>query len=184
MAVRFNLITYLCPENQKKKKQRQMENKAFQDYYPDDFNHCYGCGGLNQHGHQLKSYWDGDKAVATFEPRPYHTSLPGYVYGGLIASLIDCHSTGTAAAALYRKDGRPMDTDPPYRCVTASLHVEYLRPTPLEGKLKLEAEVKEIDGRKVTVLVKLFGGGELCARGEVVAVAVGEKWVKRWIETT
>jgi len=161
-----------------------MENKAFQDYYPDDFNHCYGCGGLNEYGHQLKSYWQGDAAFAEFEPKPYHTSLPGYVYGGLIASLIDCHSTGTAAAALYKQEGRPMDSEPPFRCVTAGLHVDYLRPTPLDGKLKLMAVVKAIDGKRVTVLVELYGKGELCAKGEVVAVAVGEKWVKRWIESS
>lgn len=155
--------------------------KAFQDYYPDDFNRCYGCGGLNEHGHQLKSYWEGDESVAEFEPKPYHTALPGYVYGGLIASLIDCHSTGTAAAALYKFEGRPMDSPPPFRCVTASLHVDYLRPTPINGKLILRGRVKEIDGKKVTVLVELFGGGELCAKGEVVAAAVGEKWIKRWM---
>lgn len=155
--------------------------KAFQDYYPDDFNHCYGCGGLNPYGHQLKSYWDGDESVAEFTPKPYHTALPGYVYGGLIASLIDCHSTGTAAAALYKYEGRPMDSLPPFRCVTASLHVDYLRPTPINGALKLRAKVKEINGKKVTVLVELFGGGELCAKGEVVAAAVGEKWLSRWM---
>ncbi len=154
--------------------------KAFQDFYPNDFNHCYGCGGLNPYGHQLKSYWDGDESVAEFEPKPYHTALPGYVYGGLIASLIDCHSTGTAAAALYKYEGRPMDSLPPFRCVTASLHVDYLRPTPINGILTLRGKVKDIDGRKVTVLVELFGGGELCAKGEVVAAAVGEKWLNRW----
>lgn len=161
-----------------------MEIKAFQDYYPDDFNHCYGCGGLNEHGHQIKSFWEDDKAIAEFEPKPYHTSLPGYVYGGLIASLIDCHSTGTAAAALYKKEGRPMDSMPPFRCVTASLHVDYLRPTPLDGKLKLEARVKNIDGKRVNILVELFGGGKLCAKGEVVAVAVGEKWLSRWVSNS
>ncbi len=161
-----------------------MEIKAFQDYYPDDFNHCYGCGGLNEHGHQIKSFWEDDKAIAEFEPKPYHTSLPGYVYGGLIASLIDCHSTGTAAAALYKNEGRPMDSMPPFRCVTASLHVDYLRPTPLDGKLKLEATVKNIYGKRVNILVELFGGGKLCAKGEVVAVAVGEKWLSRWISNS
>ena len=159
-----------------------MNEKAFQDYYPDDFNHCYGCGGLNEHGHQLKSHWQGDKAIAEFTPKTYHTSLPGYVYGGLIASLIDCHSTGTAAAALYKAEGRAMDSEPPFRCVTASLHVDYLRPTPLDGKLRLEASVEAIDGKRVTVVIDLFGGGELCAKGRVVAVAVGEKWVSRWIK--
>ena len=47
-------------------------------------------------GLQIKSYWDGDETVTRFTPRPQHTAIPGYVYGGLIASLIDCHSTGTA----------------------------------------------------------------------------------------
>jgi uncharacterized protein (TIGR00369 family) len=159
-----------------------MKTKAFQDYYPDDFNHCYGCGGLNEQGHQLKSFWDGDEAVAEFEPKPYHTSLPGYIYGGLIASLIDCHSTGTAAAALYRHEGRPMDSEPAFRCVTASLCVNYLRPAPLEGKLTLRAKVIKIEGKRVTVEVQLFGGGELCAKGEVVAVPVNEKWLARWMK--
>ncbi len=159
-----------------------MTTKAFQDYYPDDFNHCFGCGGLNEHGHQLKSFWDGEESVTEFEPKPYHTSLPGYVYGGLIASLIDCHSTGTAAAALYRHEGRPMDSEPTFRCVTASLNVNYLRPAPLEGILMLRGKVIKIDGKRVTVEVQLFGGGELCAKGEVVAVAVNEKWLAKWMK--
>lgn len=159
-----------------------MEKKAFQDYYPDDFNHCYGCGGLNEYGYQLKSYWDGDEAIAEFMPRPYHTALPGYVYGGLIASLIDCHSTGTASAAIYRHEQRPLGSFPPVRCVTASLHVDYLRPTPMGVLLKLRATVDTIEGNKVRVQVKLFAGNELCATGEVVAVAVGEKWLNKWIK--
>ncbi len=75
--------------------------KAFQDYYPEELSHCYGCGRRNEHGHQLKSYWDGDESVASFTPHAYHIAIPGYVYGGLIASLIDCHCTGTAAAAYF-----------------------------------------------------------------------------------
>ena len=76
------------------------EDKCFQDYYDDDMNHCYGCGQLNDRGLRIQSRWEGDEAVARFEPKHYHTAIPGYVYGGLIASLIDCHGTGTAAAAV------------------------------------------------------------------------------------
>jgi len=36
-----------------------MDHKAFQDYYPHELSHCYGCGRLNEHGLQIKSYWDG-----------------------------------------------------------------------------------------------------------------------------
>jgi acyl-coenzyme A thioesterase PaaI-like protein len=149
-----------------------MAQKAFQDYYPDDVSYCYGCGRLNEHGLQIRSFWDGEEAVCTFQPRPYHMAIPGYVYGGLIASLIDCHSTGTAAAAAYRAQGRAMDTDPPLRFVTASLHVDYVRPTPIEGPLELRSQVKEIKGRKVVVSTTLSAQGEVCARGEVVAVQI------------
>jgi acyl-coenzyme A thioesterase PaaI-like protein len=147
-----------------------MSQKAFQDYYPDDLSYCYGCGRLNEQGLQIKSYWDGDETVATFVPRPYHIAIPGYVYGGLIASLIDCHSTGTAAAAAYRAQGRDMSSEPALRFVTASLHVDYIRPTPLGVPLEIRGRVKEVKGRKVIVSTTLSAQGVLCARGEVVAV--------------
>jgi acyl-coenzyme A thioesterase PaaI-like protein len=153
--------------------------KAFQDYYPDEVSYCYGCGRLNEHGLQIKSYWEGEEAVCLFQPRPYHMAIPGYVYGGLIASLIDCHGTGTASAASYRAQGRPMDSDPPLRFLTASLHVDYLRPTPIAGPLELRAHVKEIKGRKVTVTVSLSVAGEVCARGEVVTVQAPEEMMDR-----
>jgi acyl-coenzyme A thioesterase PaaI-like protein len=153
-----------------------MAQKAFQDSYPEYFAQCYGCGRLNEHGLQIKSYWDGDETVCTFAPKPHHTAVPGYVYGGLIASLIDCHSTGTAAAAVYRAQGRAWDSEPPLRFVTASLHVDYLRPTPIEGPLELRSQVKEIKGRKVVVATRAVHG-EVCARGEGVAVQIPEGMV-------
>ncbi len=147
-----------------------MQEKAFQDYYPDHLSHCYGCGRLNEHGHHIKSYWNGDESVALFTPQPYHIALPGYVYGGLIASLIDCHATGTASAASYRKKGRDMGTEPALRFVTASLHVDYLRPTPLGVQLTLRGKVKEISDRKVIVIVTVSAQETVCAQGEVVSV--------------
>jgi len=154
-----------------------MTQKAFQDCYPDNVSHCYGCGRLNEHGLQIKSFWDGDEAVCIYTPQPYHIAIPGYVYGGLIASLIDCHSTGTAAAAAYRAEGRGMDTEPPLRFVTASLHVDYVRPTPLGVPLELRSTVKEIKSRKVVVSTTLSARGEVCARGEVVAVKMPEHFI-------
>ena len=155
-----------------------MSEKAFHDYYPDDVAHCYGCGRLNEHGLQIKSHWDGDEAVCTYQPRPYHIAIPGYVYGGLIASLIDCHSTGTAAAAAYREAGRSLDSEPAFRFVTGSLHVDYLRPTPLGVPLELRAKVVEIKRRKVVVTATLSAEGQICARGKVVAVQIPEGWMK------
>lgn len=155
-----------------------MAELAFQDYYDESVAHCYGCGRLNDAGLQIRSFWEGEEAVTRFRPRPYHTAIPGYVYGGLIASLIDCHSTGTAAAAAYRAEGREMDTEPPLRYVTASLHVDYLRPTPLDAELVVRARVKEIKGRKVVVTSSLYAGDVECARGEVVCVQLPEQWLE------
>ncbi len=147
-----------------------MSEKAIQDLYTDDHSTCYGCGKNNPHGLQIKSYWDGEETVCRFTPAEYHTAVPGFVYGGLIASLIDCHSTGTAAAASYKAAGREMGTGEELRFVTASLHVDYLRPTPLDGPLEVRATVKELGERKVVVSSTLSAKGKVCARGEVVAV--------------
>lgn len=144
--------------------------KAFQDHYPENVSHCYGCGALNTHGHRIKTFWDGDESVTRFTPLPWHTAVPGYVYGGLLASLIDCHSTGTAAAAMYRAEGREMDSLPPFRFVTGSLQVSYLKPTPLEGELVLRGTVLEIKGRKVIVETTVWAGDVATAKGTVVAV--------------
>ncbi len=151
-----------------------MDQEAFQDLYPDDLSYCYGCGRLNEHGLQIKSYWDGDETVATFLPKPYHIAIPGYVYGGLIASLMDCHATGTAAAAAYRAAGREMGSEPALRFVTASLRVDYLRPTPLGVPLEIRGRATEIRGRKVVVQATVSAEGQVCARGEVVAVQMPE----------
>lgn len=154
-----------------------MPQKAFQDYYPENVAHCYGCGSLNPHGHQIKTYWDGAETVTRFTPQPYHTAIPGYVYGGLLASLIDCHSTGTAAAAAYRAEGREMDSLPALRFVTASLQVTYLKPTPIDCELEIRGRVKELKGRKVVVESSLYARGELTVRGEVVAVQMPENFI-------
>jgi len=152
---------------------------AIQDYYSDDLSHCYGCGRLNEHGHQIKTYWEGDESVTRFQPQPYHTAIPGYVYGGLIASLIDCHSTGSAALALYRAENREPDTLPAIRCLTASLHVEYLKPTPLGPELEIRGTVKEINGRHVTISSILSADGVQCVKGEVVAVQVPDSYFQK-----
>ena len=151
-----------------------MSEKAFQDYYPDHWSHCYGCGRLNQSGLQIKSYWDGEETICHFTPRPEHTAIPGFVYGGLIASLIDCHGTGTAAAAAYQTAGRPMDTLPSIRFLTGSLNVKYLKPTPLGQAIELRGKIREVKGRKVIVDVTVKVADVTTATGEVIAIQVPE----------
>ena len=154
------------------------ERKAFQDYYPAATQHCYGCGSRNPDGYRIRSFAEGGEAVCRFTPEPFHTAVPGAVYGGLIASLVDCHGTGTAAWEAYRAAGRPMDSDPPLRFVTGSLRVSYLNPTPLGVELALRARATEITDRKVRVAVRVEADGVVTAEGEVVAVRIPEAWLE------
>jgi acyl-coenzyme A thioesterase PaaI-like protein len=150
---------------------------AVQDHYPDDFAHCYGCGRLNKAGLQLKSISSSEEVVARFVPEKYHISIPGFVYGGLLASLIDCHAMATAAAHVERSAGRPIGERPAPRYVTAALKVEYLRPTPLGAELLLRARVTEEGKRKLIVHVQILAGGHETVRGEVVAVPLPQAMV-------
>ena len=149
-----------------------MNNKAIQDLYPDKYSLCYGCGRLNENGLKIKTYWNGREGVCSFYPERDHLSLPGFVYGGLIASLIDCNSTATAAAAAYQAEGREFGSKPDIRFVTASLHVDYLKPAPIEGPLELRSYVKEVRERRIIITTELKAGNVLCAKGEVAAAGI------------
>lgn len=151
---------------------------AVQDFYPEDVAHCYGCGRLNPEGIQLKTVWEGDETVSRYTPRPYHTAIPGYVYGGLIASLLDCHGTGGAAAASLRREGREIGEGEAPRFVTASLQVDFLKPTPLGPELEVRGRVLEITDRKVILEEALSADGVVTARGKVVAVRMPELMVR------
>jgi acyl-coenzyme A thioesterase PaaI-like protein len=153
-----------------------MEKKAVQDYYPDEFAHCYGCGRLNQDGLKIKSYWDGEECFCHYTPGPYYTGgIPGYAYGGLIASLIDCHAAATASAGALHDEGYSLGEKFLSRFVAASLKVDYLKPTPIGTTLELRGRIQEIKGRRVTVKVTLSAEGEICAEGEEILVRMKEK---------
>ncbi len=149
--------------------------EAIQNYYPDELAWCYGCGRNNEHGHHFQTVGEGEETITRFTPQPYHIAIPGYVYGGLLASLMDCHGTGSAALAAYRAAGRQPDDDgPPFRFVTADLHVTYLRPTPLGPELVAHGRIKEVKGRKVIVEAWIEVNGETTVRGEIIAVQMPE----------
>jgi len=152
-----------------------MTVKAIQDYYPDEFAHCYGCGRLNPDGLHIKSYWEGEEIVCRYTPKPFYSGgFPGYAYGGFIASLIDCHSAATASAMKLRKGVTSPDDMPLPRFVSASLKVDFLKPTPMGKVLELRGRVREMKGRKVTVSVSLSAEGEICAKGESILVQIPE----------
>ncbi|HET6348720.1 MAG TPA: PaaI family thioesterase [Candidatus Krumholzibacteria bacterium] len=145
---------------------------AVQDFYPDDFSHCRGCGRLNPDGHHFKTRRDGDETVTRYTPAPHETAVPGFVYGGLIAALVDCHAMGAASAAMVEAGGHAVGEVPSPRFVTASLRVDYLKPTPMGVELEARGRIRERTERKAIVEVTVAAGGVITARGEVVAVSM------------
>ena len=131
---------------------------------------CYGCGALNDHGLQIKSFVEGDECVCEWTPEDYHVAGPDIVYGGIIASVIDCHSANTASAMAHRENGLEPGTDPALLYLTKSLNIEYLRPTPMGHPLQLRARVVKFQGRGAQIACELHCNGELCARGDSVFV--------------
>lgn len=144
---------------------------AFQDQ--GTVHHCHGCGADNEQGLRLKSYWDGDEAIAFWRAQPHHCGgMRENLNGGIIASLIDCHSLNLAIAQAYRAERRPIGSAPRIGYVTANLNVSYLRPTPIKEPIELRARITKIDGRKVLVSCSLSAADEVRAQGEVLGVRV------------
>lgn len=138
---------------------------------------CFGCGSKNTNGLQIKSYWDADNShvVMTHTPDERYVGWPLLVYGGLIACLIDCHSNWTAMANHYRAEGRKPGTLPQIDCVTGSLKVKYIKPTPLGVPLILKARVEGEIARKTRILCEVYANNILTAVGDsdFVRVDVG-----------
>lgn len=156
------------------------EHVAIQDEYADEFSWCYGCGRLNEKGHHFRTRWNGRKTVTEYTANEEHQAVPGFVYGGILASLIDCHGTGSASLALHRKNGHePGDGVEPPRFVTASLHVDFMKPTPQDAPLKAVGTVEEIHPKRWKVHTEVFAGDELVVKGEVVAVVMPDTFLKR-----
>jgi acyl-coenzyme A thioesterase PaaI-like protein len=144
---------------------------AFQDRYADSHANCFGCGRNNTLGLQIKSYRDGDETVCRYTPPSHYTGgVPNFLYGGMIASLFDCHGAATAAAAKTESDTEPLP-----RFVTASLKVDFLAPTPIKTELEIRGKAVEVKDRKVVVELKLLAGEKVCATGQTVMVQLKEK---------
>jgi acyl-coenzyme A thioesterase PaaI-like protein len=147
-----------------------MEEQAFQDQ--GSVSHCHGCGADNDKGLQIKSFWEGDEAVATWKPSRITGGRERFVNGGIVASLIDCHSLNLAIAHAYRVEGRSIGSLPRIGYVTGNLNVSYLKPAPIGEPLHLKARITKIEGRKAWVSCTLSAAGQVCASGEVLGIRV------------
>lgn len=132
---------------------------------------CYGCGADNHYGLGIKSFLEGDEGVCRWRGKEHHCSYPGFLNGGLASTLIDCHSAWTAFALECRDNGVDMggQSDLPTGW-TRALHIEFLKPTPLDTELTLKAKVIQKGRTSRTVECSIYSKGEQCVRGEVTIV--------------
>lgn len=151
--------------------------RALQDTYGPR-NACFGCGPSNPKGLRIKSFARGDEVVADWQPEPFHEAFPGVLCGGIIGTLLDCHSNWAAAYHLMR---RASADRVPYT-VTAAYAITMLKPTPTKDAVHLSANVVEATDHKAVVEAKLIAGGEITAtcRGTFVAVREGHPAYGRW----
>ncbi len=154
---------------------------------------CWGCGPANPDGLQIKSHWEDDPDaedggqvfVMRFGPTAAHQAFPGVVNGGILGTLLDCHSNWCAATALMKHHG----WDQAMCTVTADFHVKLRRPTPYPGTLTLKAHVVEIGGKEdrmasvhCDVWADTDAGPKVTATcdGTFVAVKEGHPAYHRW----
>jgi len=151
--------------------------KSLQDTYAPG-NRCFGCGPANDKGLRIKSRLEGDKVVAEWHPESHHQAFEGILNGGIVGTLLDCHSNWTAAIHFMQARG----ADAPPCTVTADFHVTLKRPTPMAGPVKLSARVTESAADRAVVEASLEAGGKTTAtcRGNFVAVKEGHPAYRRW----
>jgi acyl-coenzyme A thioesterase PaaI-like protein len=153
-----------------------MEKSLQEMYFSEGI--CFGCGPKNEKGLRIRSMVQGEEVVADWQPEKHHEAFPGMLNGGIIGSLLDCHSNWTAAYHLMKRAG----ADKPPCTVTADYAIKLFRPAPSNGPVHLVARVAESKDDRATIDAELHAGGKLCAtcRGTFVAVKPGHPAYHRW----
>jgi acyl-coenzyme A thioesterase PaaI-like protein len=135
---------------------------------------CFGCGPSNPKGLKLRSYAGDGVVTAAFMPWPEHDNGLGYLNGGIISTILDCHS---AAAVMLEAERRgwpsPQGEALPY--LTAGLDVRYLRPSPLHDRIELRAVVTSAAQAEMTAEVELMWDGKI----QATAAAHWKRWRSR-----
>lgn len=154
-----------------------MPEKSLQEKYAPH-NACFGCGPSNTRGLRIRSFVHDNQVVAEWTPEPHHEAFPGVLNGGIIGTLLDCHSNWAAAWHLMRQAeaGHPPCT------VTADYTIKLLRPAPSDHSVKMVAVIIESTADRAVVEAKLMDGEKVCAtcRGTFVAVKPGHPAYHRW----
>jgi uncharacterized protein (TIGR00369 family) len=131
---------------------------------------CFGCGPANERGLGIRSFEAGDgTVVATWNARAEHEAWDGIVNGGILGTLLDCHSNWAAIAGLISQENLAAAPS----TVTADLAIRFRRPTPSGASVHLIARVVDVVGDRVTVETEIRSGQQVTAVGRATFVRVG-----------
>ena len=148
-----------------------MKNSSIQEKMRP--NGCFGCGQDNPYGLQIESHWEGEEVVCRWTPQEYMIGPPNYLYGGISASLIDCHSVNAALSYAHKLVGNHDKYDRSIQMVTGSMNLRYVKPVPM-AEVELRAIVEKVEGRKYFIKTRLQSSGITCVEGEVLAIQLKE----------
>ncbi len=135
-------------------------------------NHCFGCGPANPQGLHLvfntdTSNPEAPTATAQIQLTRVHEGPPGYIHGGIIATLLD---------EAMSKLNRPLNV----LAVTRHMEIDYLRPAPLYEPLILVGRHLRREGRKLFHQAEIQRpDGTVLARGKGVFIVVDERLLAR-----
>lgn len=157
------------------------EEKSLQETFaPNGI--CFGCGVANEKGLRIRSFPEKEieagEVVCEWHAEPHYQAFPGMLSGGIVGTLLDCHSNWTAAYHLMKKNGK----DAPDCTVTANYSIKLLRPTPFDQPIKLVSRVVESTEDRATIEAELIVNNKVCAtcRGLFVIVKEGHPAYHRW----
>jgi acyl-coenzyme A thioesterase PaaI-like protein len=120
---------------------------------------CFGCGHANPDGFHLRSFRAGDLTVAEFTPRPEHDNGSGFLNGGIITTVLDCHGAAVVMWEAAQRGWRPV-TGTLLPFITAGFDVRFLRPTPLGPPVQLVASPVRVGEDEIVVDAALEHDGK------------------------
>lgn len=156
-----------------KQKPRPRFSKAIQDYYPNNFANCFGCGRNNQHGLHTKTYWDpeSETGICRFTPKAYHCGYKLVFHGGLVSSVMECNSVATAIAATYEAEDLIPDQDYVFY-VLGSINARFIRPVPIDSEVLVQTQVMSLEKKKAVCKVSVIANEIQCSSADTVVIRV------------
>jgi acyl-coenzyme A thioesterase PaaI-like protein len=131
---------------------------------------CFGCGPGNPDGLHLQSFAADGGTRATFRAWPQHDNGLGYVNGGIISTVLDCHSV--TPLMTYADANGLLAAPGTLPFVTAGLDIRFVRPTPLGPELTLWATIDSVNEEEAFIDVEL-------SHDDKVRATARAHW-KRW----